>query len=65
VDLKLISLVRRRDKAESRMCNAENDGNRYNHPTIHKYERDVAQDLIDEHRSKDASLSKQNVDGEE
>jgi len=51
VDLKLISLIRRRDKAESRMCNGENDGNRYNHPSIHRYERDVAQEFIEEHKS--------------
>jgi len=50
MDLKLVSLIRKRDKAESRMCNAENGGNRYNHPSIHRYERNIAQELIDDYR---------------
>jgi len=50
VDLKLISLIRRRDKAESRMSTAEGLNQKYYTPSIHRYERDVAQELIEERR---------------
>jgi len=52
MNLKLQSLIRKRDRAETRMSRAENDGNRYNHPTIHEWERDIAQELIEEEREK-------------
>lgn len=53
MDLKLISLIRRRDKAESRMSTAKGLNQNYYTPSIHKYERDVAQELIDDYRSED------------
>lgn len=48
MDHRLLMLMRRRDKAESRMCNAAGSKNRYNNPAIHEYERDVAEELIEE-----------------
>lgn len=48
MDQRLLMLIRRRDKAESRMCNASASKNRYNNPTLHEYERDVAEELIEE-----------------
>ena len=51
MDLKLISLIRKRDKAESRMSTAEGLNQEYYTPSIHRYERDVAEEIIEEHRS--------------
>jgi len=46
MDQKLLALIRRRDKAESRFSNASGSVDRYNSPTVHRYERDVAEELI-------------------
>jgi len=45
---KLQMLIRRREKAQTRMANAESSKNRYNNSSIDKYERDIAQELIEE-----------------
>lgn len=46
MDQKLFMLMRRRDRAESRMRNASASRNRYNNPSIHEYDRDVAEEMI-------------------
>lgn len=48
MDLKLISLIRKRDKAESRMSTAEGLNQEYYTPSIHRYERDLTEDLIED-----------------
>jgi len=48
MDLKLQSLQRRRDKAETRMTTAKGLNQNYYTPSIHRYERDIAQDMIKE-----------------
>lgn len=50
IDLKLLSLIRRRDKAETRLSIAEGLNQKYFYPSIHRYERDVAEELIKDHK---------------
>ena len=50
IDLITLSLIKQREKAQSRLSKAEKNKNRYDNPSIHRYERDVAQELIEDRR---------------